>query len=268
MLTFSALVYQISDTLATVSASENLQYPLNDHHVSKIRFRCKVHRMIMLMSWAVFSPMTLIFLDHNLLFLTFVPCQILLLIINHYLIVLCVTCSLFVYFVANHILHVSCVECQNRDNTETVPDVYLQWIWIPDCTDIGGYDCPDLCIPQSWVCDGDNDCRDWSDEVNCSTYENYFLIFVSNQVLIPKISVWNINISHITYIYCHGAAILGNQLIIFPDMFAYMYFMKSLFCIYNAVTNFMKSLFCIYNAVTNVSQVCDMELWRCLGTNR
>lgn len=26
----------------------------------------------------------------------------------------------------------------------------------------------DVCIREAWRCDGDNDCRDWSDEVNCT----------------------------------------------------------------------------------------------------
>lgn len=25
-----------------------------------------------------------------------------------------------------------------------------------------------MCIRLSWMCDGDNDCRDWSDEANCT----------------------------------------------------------------------------------------------------
>lgn len=25
-----------------------------------------------------------------------------------------------------------------------------------------------LCVPKTWICDNDNDCRDFSDEANCT----------------------------------------------------------------------------------------------------
>lgn len=33
-----------------------------------------------------------------------------------------------------------------------------------------------LCIPKSWICDNDNDCKDYSDELNCTKigYVNFF----------------------------------------------------------------------------------------------
>lgn len=37
-----------------------------------------------------------------------------------------------------------------------------------NCSD-DQFDCVNgLCIQQSWVCDGDNDCKDYSDETNCT----------------------------------------------------------------------------------------------------
>ena len=36
------------------------------------------------------------------------------------------------------------------------------------CED-GQYACKNLyCIPQKWVCDGQNDCEDFSDELDCN----------------------------------------------------------------------------------------------------
>jgi len=38
-----------------------------------------------------------------------------------------------------------------------------------DCNAANVFECPntDSCLPASYVCDGDNDCEDWSDEQNC-----------------------------------------------------------------------------------------------------
>lgn len=39
-----------------------------------------------------------------------------------------------------------------------------------NCTD-DQFECRNgLCVPKSWRCDGENDCRDYSDEEECGNY--------------------------------------------------------------------------------------------------
>uniref|UniRef100_A0A8C5QIZ1 Sortilin-related receptor n=1 Tax=Leptobrachium leishanense TaxID=445787 RepID=A0A8C5QIZ1_9ANUR len=62
--------------------------------------------------------------------------------------------------------------CQTHNAPDTLPDftVFRCLKTLFRCQESGDeFTCTSgLCVRQSWVCDGDNDCRDWSDEANCT----------------------------------------------------------------------------------------------------
>ena len=43
----------------------------------------------------------------------------------------------------------------------------------------GEFHCDNLCINKNWVCDGQRDCEDFSDELNCSKYIVITLVYVN-----------------------------------------------------------------------------------------
>ncbi|XP_063969637.1 atrial natriuretic peptide-converting enzyme-like isoform X2 [Lytechinus pictus] len=53
-----------------------------------------------------------------------------------------------------------------------------------DCTNVNGiqyHPCPSgRCIPNDWLCDGDNDCSDFTDESNCGTSAEAFEVRIVN----------------------------------------------------------------------------------------
>lgn len=55
-----------------------------------------------------------------------------------------------------------------------------------ECSAMSQFKCADeTCVPISWHCDGDADCKDGSDEVNCRKYHRSILdLYCCNCVVI------------------------------------------------------------------------------------
>jgi len=78
------------------------------------------------------------------------------------------------------LLHSLCLKAPNF-----TPDVScLLWYTATRTCEPGWYQCANSgrCILAGWICDGDNDCGDYSDEQDCSQYSLYLSSSVAHRL--------------------------------------------------------------------------------------